>query len=94
MTYLKRLPVDVIKLDRDFVRGCTANSYDSAIIHCLLALADRLRIMTVAEGVETPDQMTFLRAEGCRYVQGYLFSPPLPARECEKLLCGEPDLVV
>ena len=94
MTYLKRLPVDVIKLDRDFVKGCTANSYDSAIIHCLLALAGRLRIKAVAEGVETPEQMAFLRAEGCRYVQGYLFSPPLPARECEKLLCGEPDLVV
>ena len=94
MTYLKRLPIDVIKLDRDFVKGINENGFDPAIIHCLLALADRLRIKAVAEGVETPEQLAFLRAEGCRYVQGYLFSPPLPARECEGLLCGEPDLVV
>ncbi len=94
MTYLKRLPIDVIKIDRDFVRGAMENSYDPAIIHCLLALANRLRIKAVAEGVETPAQLAFLKTEGCRYVQGFLFSPPLPARECGRLLTRELDLAV
>ncbi|MGE5625856.1 MAG: putative bifunctional diguanylate cyclase/phosphodiesterase [Bacillota bacterium] len=94
MTYLKRLPIDVIKIDRDFVRGTTENSFDPAIIHCLLALADRLRIKAVAEGVETPAQLAFLKKEGCRYMQGYLFSPPLPANECGRLLTRELDLAV
>ncbi|HEX7964489.1 MAG TPA: EAL domain-containing protein [Gammaproteobacteria bacterium] len=94
MTYLKRLPIDAIKLDREFVKGAPENSYDRAIIHCLLALADSLRIQAVAEGVETPEQLAFLKSEGCRYVQGYLFSPPLPAREAGRLLCKELDLAV
>jgi len=94
MTYLKRLPIDVIKIDRDFVKGIGKNSFDPAIIHCLLALADRLRIMAVAEGVETPEQLAFLRSEGCHYVQGYLFSPPLPASDCANLLSGELDLAI
>ena len=94
MNYLKRLPIDAIKIDRDFVKGVGTNSFDPAIIHCLLALADRLRIKAVAEGVETLEQLAFLKAEGCRYVQGYLFSPPLPAAECGHLLCGELDMAV
>ena len=94
MTYLKRLPVDVIKIDRDFIKGIGTNAFDPAIIHCLLALADRLRIKVVAEGVETREQLDFLRAEGCRYVQGYLFSPPLTAAACTRLLCQELDLAV
>ena len=94
MTYLKRLPVDVIKIDRDFVKGIGANAFDPAIIHCLLALADRLRIKAVAEGVETREQLDFLRAEGCRYMQGYVFSPPLTADACNRLLCRELDLAV
>ena len=94
MTYLKRLPVDVIKIDRDFVKGIMDNTFDRAIIHCLLALAGKLRIKAVAEGVETTEQMAFLKAEGCRYVQGYLFSPPLPVEACGRLLCRELDLAV
>ena len=94
MTYLKRLPIDVIKIDRDFVKGIGMNSFDPAIIHCLLALADKLRIKAVAEGVETTEQLAFLKQEGCRYVQGFLFSPPLGAQECGRLLCKELDLAV
>ena len=94
MTYLRRLPVDVIKIDREFVRGIGENAYDPAIIHCLLALAGRLRIKAVAEGVETRAQLDFLTAEGCRYMQGYLFSPPLSAADCGRLLCKELDLAV
>jgi len=94
MTYLKRLPIDAIKLDRDFVMGIGRNSFDPAIIHCLLALAERLRIKAVAEGVETPEQLAFLEGEGCRYVQGYLFSPPLLPDECGRLLRRELDLAV
>ncbi|HSN17336.1 MAG TPA: EAL domain-containing protein [Gammaproteobacteria bacterium] len=94
MTYLKRLPIDAIKLDRDFVKGVGENPYDRAIIHCLLALADCLRIKAIAEGVETPEQLSFLKKEGCRYVQGYLYSPPLVAADCGRLICGELDLAV
>ena len=94
MNYLKRLPIDAIKLDREFVQGVTENAYDRAIIHCLLALASSLRIKAVAEGVETPAQLAFLKAEGCNYVQGYLYSPPLSAADCQRLLCRELDLAV
>ncbi|MEO5346598.1 MAG: EAL domain-containing protein [Magnetococcus sp. YQC-9] len=77
LTYLKKLPIDVLKIDQSFVRDLTLDSDDAAIVTAILALGRSLRLKVVAEGVETPEQLAFLRNEGCDHFQGYLFSRPL-----------------
>ncbi len=94
LMYIKHLPVDVIKIDRAFVQGIASNEYDAAIARVILTLADRLKFRVIAEGVETVEQMKQLVAEGCHLMQGFLFSAPLPAAECDKLLRGAPDLSI
>ena len=94
LMYIKHLPVDIIKIDRAFVQGIATNEYDAAIARVILTLADRLKFRVIAEGVETLAQMKQLAAEGCHLMQGFLFSPPLPAEECDRLLRGAPDLEV
>ena len=94
LMYIKHLPVDVIKIDRAFVQGIATSEYDAAIARVILTLADRLKFRVIAEGVETIGQMQQLIAEGCYLMQGYLFSQPLPAAECDRLLRGMPDLQI
>ncbi len=94
LMYIKHLPVDVIKIDRAFVQGIATSEYDAAIARVILTLADRLKFRVIAEGVETIGQMQQLMAEGCHLMQGFLFSQPLPAAECDKLLRGTPDLEI
>ena len=94
LMYIKHLPVDVIKIDRAFVQGIATNEYDAAIARVILTLADRLKFRVIAEGVETVEQMQQLMAEGCYLMQGFLFSKPLPAEDCDRLLRGVPDLEV
>ncbi len=94
LMYIKHLPVDVIKIDRAFVQGIATSEYDAAIARVILTLADRLKFRVIAEGVETIGQMQQLIAEGCYLMQGYLFSQPLPADECDRLLRGQPDLLI
>ncbi len=79
LSYLKRLPVDVIKLDRSFVAGIGRNSTDTAIIEAVLTLARACRAFVTAEGVETEDQVAVLRAMGCHRAQGYYLARPMPA---------------
>ncbi len=87
LTYLRRLPLDTIKIDQSFVQEI--HRIDSAaIIHAVVALARALGLKVTAEGVETTEQMQFLRAAGCHYLQGYLFSPPVPAAEITRKLKG------
>jgi diguanylate cyclase len=79
LTYLRRLPIDEIKIDRSFVHGLPAQQEGAAIAGAIIALAGALGLQVVAEGVETPAELEFLRRfEHCRF-QGYLFSPPVPA---------------
>ena len=85
MTYLKRFPVDTVKVDRSFVGGLGTNPEDSAIISAILSMAQALGLTTVAEGVETLEQLELLRELGCDELQGYLVSPPIPADEFEKI---------
>ncbi len=75
---LRRFPLDVLKVDRSFVREITTNADQTEITKAIIALARSLRLKVIAEGVETEEQLLFLRALGCDAVQGFLFSPPVP----------------
>ncbi len=77
LSYLKRLPVETIKIDRSFVDGLGENQEDTAIVRAVIGMADSLRLLCVAEGVETPDQVDALRTLGCHIAQGFLFGRPL-----------------
>ena len=79
LVYLKRFPVDLIKIDRSFVAGLGRDREDAAIVRSVIDLAHALGIATVAEGIETPRHLAMLQDLGCAYGQGYLWSPPVPA---------------
>jgi diguanylate cyclase (GGDEF)-like protein/PAS domain S-box-containing protein len=79
LAYLQRFPLDRLKIDRSFVRHVVSSTNDAGIVTAIIAMAHQLSFEVVAEGVETDDQLAFLRAHGCDQVQGYLASPPLTA---------------
>ena len=81
LAYLKRLPIDCVKIDASFVRGVPVDASDVAITDTILAMSRSLGLKVVAEGVETLDQMRFLERRGCDEMQGYYFSKPLPAEQ-------------
>jgi EAL domain-containing protein (putative c-di-GMP-specific phosphodiesterase class I) len=81
LAYLKRLRFDALKIDRSFVKDVTTDEDSRAIASAIIALARTLRKETVAEGVETQEQLDFLRGERCDMIQGYLISKPVPAEE-------------
>jgi diguanylate cyclase len=80
MSYLRRFPIDKLKIDRGFIRDLITRPDDASIVRAIISLAHSLRLKVVAEGVETPEQLSFLRSLGCDQYQGHHFSPPLPAR--------------
>ena len=84
LNYLKRLPVDVLKIDRSFVQDIESDPSDSAIVSGIIALAQTLNMHTVAEGVETEGQRTILKSLGCSSFQGYLVAKPQPAEQFEQ----------
>jgi len=86
LSYLRRFPLDRIKIDRSFVRDLTTHSSTAAIVHSILNLARSLGLDCIAEGVETNDQLDHLQRELCAEIQGFLFSEPLPSGEMRKLL--------
>jgi len=79
LSYLKRFPLDELKVDQSFVRGLPDNEADVAIVETILAIASRLGLEAVAEGVETEAQRDFLVERGCQRYQGFFFARPLPA---------------
>ncbi len=89
LNYLRKLPVDSVKIDRSFIVNVTANPEDAAIVKGIVALAHSLDLKVIAEGVETEEQFAFLREAECDEVQGYLFSKPVPAEEFSTLLKQE-----
>ncbi|XLX42218.1 PAS domain S-box protein [Ectopseudomonas mendocina] len=86
LTYLKRLPVDMLKIDQSFVRDATNDPNDAEIIRAIVAMARSLGLALIAEGVEQQDQLEFLQSQGCHLYQGYLFSKPLPQEAFRDLL--------
>jgi EAL domain-containing protein (putative c-di-GMP-specific phosphodiesterase class I) len=88
LSYLRSFPFDKIKIDRSFVKDLARRSDCVAIVRAISGLGRSLNITTTAEGVETVDQLDWLRAEGCNEVQGFLFSAARPAGEIEALLAG------
>jgi diguanylate cyclase (GGDEF)-like protein len=91
LSYLKRLPIDRIKIDQSFVRNVPHDPDDAAIVSAVIAMTHRMKHTAVAEGVETAEQLSFLREEGCDQGQGYFFSRPLPPSECERTLKASPE---
>ena len=89
LTYLKRLPIDTLKIDRSFVMDSVTNKDDQEIIKTIIAMARNLSMNTVAEGVETKEQQEFLTQHGCRMMQGYYFGRPMPAKQFEEMLHGD-----
>jgi len=90
LSYLKRLPIDTLKIDQSFIRDLTADPDAAALVMAIVTLAHNLRLDVVAEGVETAEQLKFLQLLGCDEVQGYLFSKSLPAEELEQVLVLNP----
>ncbi len=86
LSYLKRLPIDILKIDRSFVMDAPTNKDDREIIKTIIAMARNLNMNTLAEGVETKDQQTFLTQNGCQMMQGYYFGRPMPAEQFEHVL--------
>ncbi|WP_444996077.1 EAL domain-containing protein [Aliikangiella sp. IMCC44359] len=87
LRYLSQLPIKKLKIDRSFVSKIGESKDDEAIIHTIISLAKSLKLKTVAEGIETKEQLDFLKAAGARDAQGYYFSKPLALSEIEILLC-------
>jgi diguanylate cyclase (GGDEF)-like protein/PAS domain S-box-containing protein len=88
LTYLRRLPLSELKIDRTFICDLGSDRADDAIVDAIIAMAHRLDLTVVAEGVDRESQLAFLRSRRCELMQGYYFSPPVPAAEFRDILRG------
>ena len=91
LDHLREMPADILKIDRSFVAGMTANSPDSALVAAAIAIGRALEMEVIAEGIETSEQVADLRELGCPLGQGYLFARPLPPEELDGLLETDPS---
>ncbi|HLP90963.1 MAG TPA: EAL domain-containing response regulator [Nostocaceae cyanobacterium] len=94
LIYLKKLPADTLKIDRYFVRNVGEDYQKAAITKALIQMGHDLNLKIIAEGVETASELSFLQENSCNAIQGFFFSPPLPAAEFEKLLLSNQSLPV
>jgi EAL domain-containing protein (putative c-di-GMP-specific phosphodiesterase class I) len=94
LSYLKRLPIDTLKIDQSFIRDLTSNQDDAALVMAIITLAHNLRLRVVAEGVETDEQWRFLHLLRCDEIQGFAFSKPLAPDDLERLLTSRQALLV
>ena len=86
LNYLKKFPINTVKVDRSFVIDIPESEDDMAITSAVIAMAHQLKMEVVAEGVETPEQLNFLRRHNCEYAQGYLFGRPMPLKDLRELI--------
>ena len=86
LSYLRSFPFDKVKIDRSFVQDLATEGNAHAVIRAITTLADALGMETLAEGVEDPEQLEVLKREGCRYIQGFLYSEPLNAGDVDRLI--------
>jgi diguanylate cyclase (GGDEF)-like protein len=86
LSYLNQFPLDILKIDRSFIKDIAGNKGDGAIARAVIAMAHSMNLTVVAEGVETEEQFDFLKAHDCEVIQGYLISRPVPPQEFELLL--------
>ncbi|WLR51836.1 EAL domain-containing protein [Bacillus tianshenii] len=94
LSYLQKLPIDTLKIDRSFVWNIPDNKGNIALTNAIIAMAHELNLKVVAEGVETKEQMNFLQEQNCEYAQGFFFSRPLPEQEIiELLLSSKKDTI-
>lgn len=84
--FLKKFPIDKLKIDRSFVRDVMCDPNDAAIVATIISMTHHLNLLVIAEGVETSEQMVFLRDNRCNLIQGYWYSPPVSACEMQKML--------
>ena len=93
LSYLQTFPFDKIKIDRSFVKDIVESTGSLNIVRAVAALANGLGISATAEGVETTEQLETVRSEGCKEIQGYLFSKPLPAADIERLFLSDREII-
>lgn len=86
LSYLKQFPIQVLKIDRSFISDMMENRFNMSLVDAIIALAQNLDLRLVAEGVETQEQLDYLRGKNVNVIQGYLFSPPVPAEEFRALI--------
>ena len=86
LSYLRRFPVDELKIDRSFVRDMVGDDESASIVRAIISLAHNLDLRVIAEGVETVEQIDYLQRNGCDELQGYYFSRPLAAMDCRSYL--------
>jgi EAL domain-containing protein (putative c-di-GMP-specific phosphodiesterase class I) len=86
LNYLKRFPIDALKIDQSFVQDITRGGSDGAIVSAVIAMGKAMNIRVIAEGVETPEQLKFLKEHGCHEFQGYLFSRPMTATALTEMI--------
>jgi EAL domain-containing protein (putative c-di-GMP-specific phosphodiesterase class I) len=86
LSYLTRLPIDTLKIDRSFIHNVVAKSGNAVVLSAVIDMGNSLKHRVIAEGVETPEQLAFLRSRGCPEGQGYYFSRPVTAIQFAKLV--------
>ena len=86
LSYLRKFPLDALKIDQSFVRQISTAGDDTTIVTAVISMARSLELRVIAEGVETPEELAFLRAHQCDEAQGYYFSRPVPPQQFAKLL--------
>lgn len=92
LSHLRRFPIDSLKIDQSFVRDIETNENDAAIVSAVIAMAHKLRLTVIAEGVETEQQSKFLRSQQCEQMQGFLFSKPKPVEDLHELMASQESL--
>jgi EAL domain-containing protein (putative c-di-GMP-specific phosphodiesterase class I) len=91
LAYLQRFPISVLKIDRSFVSGIGMDPNDTAIVSAIIAMAESLQLQVIAEGVETEEQVDFLKSHGCYAAQGFYYGKAMPAERFSEMM-GAPAL--